>query len=150
MKTLKRIRYNTMNSWNLSTAPAYNLKIYNVIDNNLQDKVYEIMECQELWDDINWLIGEFDAENEHVWQAGFNGRSGGYLVLYKGGKHENGQAFSYPGKNIDNNEVPGGVLRSFRRLAVNIVKTTESYARGYKVENETYTVEKTRKVLVQD
>ena len=30
MKPLKRIRYDTMNSWNLSQAPAYNLKVYNV------------------------------------------------------------------------------------------------------------------------
>lgn len=86
MKNLKRIRYYTMNSWNLSTAPAYNLKVYNVIDNDLQNKVYELMESDYFYDDINWMIEEFDREFNYEWQAGFNGRSGGYLVLYSGGR----------------------------------------------------------------
>lgn len=86
MKSLKRIRYNTMNSWNNATSLAYNLKIYNVIDDKLQNKVYELMELPEFYEDINMLISDFDNEFNHEWQAGFNGRSGGYLVLYKGGK----------------------------------------------------------------
>lgn len=89
MKSLKRMRYDTMNSWNNATAPAYNLKVYNVIDKKLQDKVYELMSAEGFYDNINLLISEFDRENEYIWQAGFNGRSGGYLVLYKGGKKEN-------------------------------------------------------------
>lgn len=87
MKNLKRIRYDTMNSWNNSQAPAYNLKVYNVIDSDLQDKVYELMEAEDFYAEINQLISDFDYEHDHLWQAGFNGRSGGYLVLYKGGKH---------------------------------------------------------------
>jgi hypothetical protein len=86
MKTLKRIRYNTMNSWNGSTAPAYNLKVYNVIDRELQSKVLALMQCEEFYDTINDMIAVFDTLSDHTWQAGFNGRSGGYLVLYKGGK----------------------------------------------------------------
>jgi hypothetical protein len=89
MKSLKRIRYNTMNSWNNATSLAYNLKIHNVIDNKLQDKVYELMELPEFYEDINLLISDFDNEFNHEWQAGFNGRSGGYLVLYKGGIKDN-------------------------------------------------------------
>jgi len=83
---LKRIRYNTMNSWNASTAPAYNLKIYNVIPRDLQGKVFEMMECDSFYEDINCLIDEFGIRHNYEWQAGFNGRSGGYLVLYKGEK----------------------------------------------------------------
>jgi hypothetical protein len=75
-----------MNSWNNATSLAYNLKIHNVIDNKLQDKVYELMELSEFYEDINMLISDFDNEFNHEWQAGFNGRSGGYLVLYHGGK----------------------------------------------------------------
>jgi len=147
MKTLKRTRYHTMNRWNNSTAPAYNLKIYNVIDNKLQDKVYELLEIDVLQMEINELMSEFDINNDYQWQAGFNGRSGGYLVLYRGGKHENGQPFSYPGKHIEDNEVPAEVLKAFRQLAINIIKTTEGMARDYNVMDETYTVTKTRKVL---
>jgi hypothetical protein len=85
MKNLKRIQYFTMNSRNRSTAPAYNLKIYNVIDNKLQNTVFELMECENFFDIINQLIQDFDTNNNYEWQAGFNGRSGGYLVLYRGG-----------------------------------------------------------------
>lgn len=86
MQTLKRIRYDTMNSWNNSTAPAYNLKVYNVIDKDLQDKVYKLLEVEEYHEIINALMRRFDLDNDYQWQAGFNGRSGGYLVLYHGGK----------------------------------------------------------------
>lgn len=86
MKTLKRTHYYTMNSWNLSTSIAYNLKVYKVIDNELQDKVYDLMNIDGFYNDINYLISDFDNEFNHTWQAGFNGRSGGYLVLYRGGK----------------------------------------------------------------
>ena len=82
---MKRITYNTMNSWNNSTAPAYNMKVYNIIPKDLQDKVFELMESEDFYDVINDLIHEFDIENDYNFQAGFNGRSGGYLVLYKGG-----------------------------------------------------------------
>jgi len=83
-----------LGSWNNSTAPAYNLneishnEVHNVVDNNLQGKVFEMLELET--DDLHYefgeLISEFNCENDYKWQAGFNGRSGGYLVLYKGGK----------------------------------------------------------------
>ena len=187
MKTLKRTRYNTMNSWNNTTAPAYNLKIHRVIDDKLQNKVFEMMESEGFYDNINDLMREFDDEHDHEWKAGFNGRSGGYLVLYKGGKKPSGyksyctecgqknyatvpedktgvcgrcdavarvnfkrthqQCFTYPGRHIDDAEVPSDVLKSFRKLAVRIVKDTEYLAKNYKVVEEEYQVTKTRKVL---
>jgi hypothetical protein len=175
-----------MNSWNQATAPAYNLKIHNVIDNSLQNKVFELMESEDFYDNINELIRGFDIENDYNWQAGFNGRSGGYLVLYRGGKklsehksyckscgqknfttiEENNnicgccgkatrvnysvpryESFSYPGKNTEDDEVPGNVLRAFRKLAVNIVKEVEYMAKRASVTEETYTVTKTRKII---
>jgi hypothetical protein len=147
MKPLKRIRYYTMNSWNLSMAPAYNLKIHNVISPKLQDKVFEMLDCENFYDDINMLIHEFDALHDYQWQAGFNGRSSGYLVLYKGGKRENGQSFSWPRKQIEDNEVPADVLKSFRQLALDIVKTVEYQARKMTVKEEKYTAQKTRKII---
>jgi hypothetical protein len=147
MKKLNRMRYHTMNSWNKSTAPAYNLKVYKVINNELQNKVYEMMDTDEFYWSINDLINCFNEDNEYKWQAGFNGRSGGYLVLYRGGVNENGTHFSYPGRNIDEEEIPGEVLRSFRRLAVSIVMETEYMAREGNITEEEYTVTKTRKVI---
>lgn len=160
MKTLKRIRYYTMNSWNLSKAPAYNLKIYNVINDELQDKVYELMNVEDVYDDINDLIHDFDELNDHRWQAGFNGRSNGYLVLYSGGKKTEyykelnlvdreivTNIYTHTGKAIEDNEVPVEVLKAFRQLAIDIVKTTEYLAKNAVIEEEEYTVTKTRKVV---
>jgi hypothetical protein len=189
MKNLKRMRYDTMNSWNRSQAPAYNLKVHKVIDSKLQDKVFELMDCEGFYDEINDLIADFDRENDYSWQAGFNGRSGGYLVLYRGGKRtahytkenfksDNGyngrvyisdrygwknyeeakklnlvdreiitSIYTQPGLNIEDNEVPGNVLMAFRKLAIDIVKYVEYMAKNANVDNEEYTVTKTRKVI---
>ena len=173
MKTLKRTRYNTMNSWNNATAPAYNLKVYNVIDNDLQDKVYEMIQTDDFYDEISYMICEFDIEHSYEYQAGFNGRSGGYLVLYNGGKKtayytkkdfNNGSVYiadglgwrdyeeakelnlvdreiiisvyTQPGQGIEEGEVSGKVLRSFRKLAVDIVKHTEYLAKNSSVTKE--------------
>ena len=46
-----------------------------------------MMECENFYDDINQLVSDFNVNHDYQWQAGFNGRSGGYLVLYTGGKH---------------------------------------------------------------
>ena len=148
MKPLKRTRYHTMNSWNNSIAPAYNLKVYNVADSDLISKIFELMETEIFWDDINVLINDFDSEHDYQWQAGFNGRSGGYLVLYKGGRNKDGKPFSYPGKSIGDDEVPGNVLRSFRQLAIDIIKTAEYMAKNFQVIDEEFTVTKTRKVVI--
>ena len=178
MKTLKRTRYNTMNSWNNATAPAYNLKVYNVIDNDLQDKVYEMIQTDDFYDEISYMICEFDIEHSYEYQAGFNGRSGGYLVLYNGGKktayytkkdfdkknsydglvyirdglgwrdYEEAKELNLvdreittsiyikPGLGIEEGEAPCKVLRSFRKLAVSIVKHAEYLAKNSSVTKE--------------
>jgi ribosomal protein S27AE len=178
-----RIRYNTMNSWNGQSSPAYNLKVHRVIPNSLQSKVFELMGCENFYDEINFLIEKFAEEHEFKWQAGFNGRSGGYLVLYRGDKklsehksvcnncrqrnftaiEETGTQCGLCGSlsrvnrtmynivtyggGIENNEVPKEVMRSFTRLANNIVNLTIRKAKKCNVKEETYTVTKTRKVL---
>lgn len=149
MKPLKRIRYYTMSSWNLSTSIAYNLKVYNVIDTDLQGKVFELMETDLFWPEINELIFAFNVEDDYQWQAGFNGRSGGYLVLYRGGKHDNGIPFSYPGKQIEDDEIPTEIKKKFRQLALGIVKTTEWMARNCNIVEEEILVPKKIKTLVE-
>lgn len=144
---LKLIRYNTMNSWNNSTAPAFNLKIYNVIPSELQDRVYKLMDLEGFYDGINILMQYFEREHNYIWQVGFNGRSSGYLVLYKGGIHENGRIFCYPGKAIDFAEVPKEVMEDFRKLASDIVKHTIHMAKHYKVVVKEIKVSKEIKVM---
>ena len=148
MQNLKRVRYFTMNSWNGSESLAYNLKIYNVIDRELQDACYDLLSVDYFYEDyINPLIADFDYNNNYEWQAGFNGRSGGYLVLYKGGRNADGRTYCRCGQHIEDNEVPAEVKKAFRKLAVDIVKTAEHMAKNFKVQEEEILVPKKVKVL---
>lgn len=147
MRPLKRIRYYTMNSWNNSESLAYNLKVYNVIDHKLQDKVYDLMQAEDFYNEINEMIWLFDMSHNYEWQAGFNGRSGGYLVLYKGGIDRDGRRYCRPGVEILEEDVPTHVKRAFRKLAVDIVKHVEYMAKNCEVIDEEYTVTQSRKVI---
>lgn len=78
-------RYWTMNSWNLSTGWANNMKIDCVIPDELQEQVFELIQTDEYWIEINALLRMYDLEHDYQYQVFFNGRSGGYLVMCKGG-----------------------------------------------------------------
>ena len=83
----KHFRYHTMNSWNRSTSYANNIKLYNIdkprdID---QDKMWEMLSITEWQEKLSDLLEDFGKKYNWQWQAGINGRSGGYVVLYKGG-----------------------------------------------------------------
>jgi hypothetical protein len=74
-----------MNSWNRSTSIAHNVKLYNL---NLEGD-YEVV-MRYLFDEMDsgclqaliaTEIREFERKNS-AYRVGFNGRSGGYLVLY--------------------------------------------------------------------
>lgn len=74
-------RYDTMSSWNRSTSYANNMKIHHL---GLPNMAYDLLGMQEVTDDIDDLISEWrEEEQNNYWTAGFNGRSGGYLVLYQ-------------------------------------------------------------------
>ena len=78
--------YSTMRNWNNSTSYANNVKIWNLgLTHEQEMKLYEIIDCDGAYDEINDRIWDFGYEHDWQWQVGFNGRSGGYLVLYKGG-----------------------------------------------------------------
>ena len=82
---INHFRYPTMNSWNLSQSYACNLKIHKLgLNSEITDKLFDMIGTQEFFYGINDLINEFGREHNYRWQAGFNGRSGGYLVLYQG------------------------------------------------------------------
>lgn len=84
-------RYDTMNSWNRSTSYACNLKIHSLrLDAGTVDKLYALSQVPEFYDRFSGLIHDFDLENNYEWQAGWNGRSGGYLVLYQGKREPSG------------------------------------------------------------
>ena len=78
-------RYHTLNSWNCSTSYANNVKVHNLgLSITEEDKLYELIEISEFYERIRLYFNEFAQKYNYQWQAGFNGRSGGYIVLYKG------------------------------------------------------------------
>jgi hypothetical protein len=79
-------RYHTMNSNNDATSYANNVKLHRVLPSELQDRGYDMLDVPGIFDDINDLLSDWAAESNYSWQAAFNGRSGGYLVLYQGGR----------------------------------------------------------------
>lgn len=83
----KHFRYDTMNSWNRSTSYANCIKLYQVdkpseID---EDTWWQMLEIADWHNILSNLLEDFARQYDFQWQAGINGRSGGYVVLYKGG-----------------------------------------------------------------
>ena len=73
--------YYTMSAWNGYRTIAHNVKLYNL---NLEGDWRSALGFLESghYEDLNWMI--HDWEQEHPgYEAGFNGRSGGYLILTK-------------------------------------------------------------------
>ena len=76
-------RYYTMGSWNRCTSYANNVKIYNLnLPQEVRDKAWDFIsaECEDFWFNVHDFIADFEAETGYT--AGFNGQSGGYIVLY--------------------------------------------------------------------
>lgn len=76
-------RYYTANSWNRLTSYANKVKLYDLdLPEEIRDKAYDFWGAEH--DEFNWdvddMIDEFKMQTGY--DAGFNGRSSGYLVLY--------------------------------------------------------------------
>lgn len=81
----EHFRYPTMSSWNDSTSYACNLKIYQLgLDSDTVDKLFELIQTDDFFQELSLLIQDFGSAHDYLWQAGMDGRSGGYLVLYQG------------------------------------------------------------------
>ncbi|HYR88510.1 MAG TPA: hypothetical protein VE422_30805 [Terriglobia bacterium] len=84
-------RYYTMNTWNQSTSYARNVKLHKLtMDAETRARAYDLLDVPEAFKEGNALIADFNRKHDYQWQAGFNGRSGGYIVLYQGGTEEKG------------------------------------------------------------
>lgn len=78
-------RYPTMNSWNRATSYACNLKIHRLgLESEIESKPYDMLGTQEFYCLRQDALDLFNEMHNYRWQAAFNGRSGGYLVLYQG------------------------------------------------------------------
>ena len=82
----EHFRYFSMSSWNKVTSYANNVKIHNLpLTSEQKNKAYDLI-VSYFYDNINDRLEDFGSENNYYWQAGFNGRSGGYIVLVNGGR----------------------------------------------------------------
>lgn len=79
--------YSTLNSWNGLESIANNVKVYNL---GLEGDAWTALSFleQDNYETVNDMI--YDWERDHKgYSVGFNGRSGGYLVLYNDGNARN-------------------------------------------------------------
>lgn len=82
-------RYNTMNNWNRSTSYAVKIKVSALnLDRATSNMCYEMLSYDDAHRDSGFsdTLRDFDIAHDYRWQIGINGRSGGYAVLYQGGK----------------------------------------------------------------
>lgn len=103
-------RYSTMNPWNGCTSFANNVKIYNLKLGELESKAYEAIQDELMYEICVYpIINEFSERTNGRYTIGFNGRCGGYLVLYSS-EYELSQYKSYCPKCGQQNfkEVPEG------------------------------------------
>lgn len=73
----EHFKYSTLNSWNNLWSIANNVKVYNL---GLDYKILELLELDNYLT-INMCIEDWEYEHKG-YTVGFNGSSGGYLVLY--------------------------------------------------------------------
>ena len=83
----QHFRYDTMHSWNRSTSYAQCVKIHRLgIPNELLTTAYELLVVDVVQKRLTDLMRDWSKRSAYRWQAGFNGRAGGYVVLYQGGQ----------------------------------------------------------------
>jgi len=147
-------RYHTMNSWNNSTSYANNVKIYRIVPTQLLDRAYDLLDQEEVFDHISVLLDEWAEKQHYKWKVGFNGRSGGYLVLYQG---EPGNVV-YPGRSTDMGETFESwdmeslrervkLIQSFDELCDNVRSLFLYYCENYIVEEVEVLVPQKRRIL---
>ena len=88
----KHFRYHTMNSWNRSTSYANCIKLHQVDKPSdiEEDTWWQMLEVANWHEILNELLENFARQYDFAWRAGINGRSGGYVVLYRGGVKPSG------------------------------------------------------------
>jgi hypothetical protein len=83
-------RYRTMNSWNRTTSYANCIKVHKLgLSRDQYSRVWDILDT-DYWDEIRYPIDDFTEETGGSYTIGTNGRSGGYLVLYRGEYYDPG------------------------------------------------------------
>jgi len=84
-------RYHTMNSWNVSKSVSNCIKVDHLnLPDDVQPVMWDALQDEFMYEDIRYALDDFENEYNHNFMIGTNGRSGGYLVLYKGTSTDTG------------------------------------------------------------
>jgi len=85
-------RYDTMSSWNRATSFSRNIKLHRIQfpDSVIRNRAWDLLDVEEAFEEFDDTIAEFNSRNDYRYQIHRNGRSGGYLVLYNGGRKDTG------------------------------------------------------------
>lgn len=86
---MEHCRYHTMNSWNGQHSYANCVKLQHLGLTSEQCNVgYDMLQVEDsaVFDEIEERMRQFAVANDWQYQASFNGRSNGYIVLMVGGK----------------------------------------------------------------
>ncbi|HFI0144863.1 TPA: hypothetical protein ACGOR8_001940 [Streptococcus suis] len=156
------LTYSTMNYWNKSNSYANNVKVYNLdLDEDIEEKLYKyVYEEVEIYE-LDYILREMKESFAREWgyYPGFNGRSGGYIVLYNtcivDGKRE-----TYPGRPFqtvldDYEDIILSELReevelvqAFDKWVDELLQKIVDYLSTIGIVEETYTTEHTRLIAV--
>ena len=87
-------RYATLNTWNGVSSYAVNIKVHRLnLTHEQRLACYNLMECEDAYQESNFYATTdwFARRHNFRWKIGFNGRSGGYAVLYQGRQDAKGR-----------------------------------------------------------
>jgi hypothetical protein len=80
------LRYFTMNSWNLTTSYANCVKVYRLGLTPAQlEQAWKLLDMPLVFHAIRAGLERWAEARHWKWQIGQNGRSSGYMVLYRSG-----------------------------------------------------------------
>jgi len=160
----EHFRYPTMNYWNQSTSYANCIKLMRLpLSCTQRDKAFDLLQVDYLWEDhLSPILNDWEQEYKHAWTIGTNGRSGGYLVLYRGETREDGtkRTVSVSGGSVDQDEDFQDWERSDLQDRVEVVRHFDLICdvlltefvhliENYDVKEETVHIPKTVKMLVE-
>lgn len=145
----EHFRYWTANSWNKSTSYARNIKLYKLpIPPELRDRAYEMLEFQEAFYEIRELIRDFEKEHRG-YGAGTNGRSSGYMVLYRvdsmRGIDENEDFYEWDDDSIRDR---AQLVEDFDDLVDTCIQVFIGFVRDHEIVEEEVTYTKKERVVV--
>jgi hypothetical protein len=129
-------RYHTMNSWNRGHSYAVNIKLRTLRMTSAElTACYDMLSSDEAMMRFSDCLEQLEMETDHAFQIGTNGRSGGYAVLFTGGRkltgyksycHACGQRNCHPATETDSRCGKCG-LETRENF---VVPHTESYTDG--------------------